>query len=74
MNPRPNLSDLLATNAAQLAAHVRTGSTVGPREAGELAACLARWAAQAQRLETMAGACAATIAAAELAAIEGRTG
>ena len=74
MTPHPNLSDLLAVTADHIAHTSRNGTVIGPREARELAACLNRWAALVQRLETMAGACAATIAAAELAAIEGRTG
>ena len=66
----PTLSDLLATTATQLEARALANDSIGPRELVELAALIRRWSSHAYRLQVMAGACAATIAAAELAEIE----
>ena len=68
----PTLSQLLLTTATQLEARALANDSIGPREAAELAAFIRRWSSQAYRLQVMAGACAATIAAAELAEIEAR--
>ena len=72
MTTPTDLDQALTNIADSLEAHGLTQSTIGTRECIELADYLRRCAAYAARLQVMAGACAATIAAAELAEIEAR--
>ena len=72
MTYAPNLSTEITNAADQLAARAYVLDPLSPAEMCELADALHRMARYAERLQVMAGASAATMAAAELAAIESK--